>query len=679
MTSIPTEILSTEKSKDGSVKHLEKDNSGLVRHLPDAPFLFEFRVDKVHFGSIIILANIWQYYHIMFLDRRHHWHLVGVINRDGYIRDKVTNEGFHVVPRKLHLKKRKPFFILILDNKYDHFLPEVTVVNHIHKHPFALKIMKEIPFQQFADEMMVNSYDKMKGDGRANNRIDVAYTPLNQRDPTVLSGQHVPTMTKAPRSVGEFISGENPTTTIIASGCLVREMSDYFCVGSGQNCFFTDQKRYEIFGRKTEKDFGLPEGTCYHEGTSVHQCGVDKYYQHVFTRRHIDRGNQSIKDEVFGNYEANVGLSRWVEVDYGLGHKEILRCGLNIYGKACCRDPMSRREKVMKFVTGRIKPWLANNSERMGLYLNDLDFSASEFVFIPPKANKKNFYSIFIHVILTEVGPACGWNRAVILEAIYAITFITCPKTWVIGIRYAVGKLSSSRNMFLFNFIEGALIICGSTGGGEGRRRQPSRNKATLHTTIRSLMNLEEAIDLANFRDIGPKRLLEIMSGDWYKGGLFGARKLIAMEIMCIATMSGLIRDEKYAKYAEISETHTRRRLKAYGIVTQAELADLVRIVANKFCNGCCITAENLICEVLREDNGQHDRIAFDTMMKGQGIYDLIEGHLARCKIGQKGGWEFVSRNRMKHNSKYNPYFKWWEQGDDILAGDDVDIAINWS
>ena len=441
--------------------------------------------------------------------------------------------------------------------------------------------------------------------------------------------------------------------------------------------FFTDRKRYEIFGRKTEKEFGLPEGTCYHEGTSVHQCGVDRYYQHVFTRRHIDRGNQSIMDEVFGNYEANVGLSRWVEVDYGNEHKEILRCGLNIYGKACCGDPMSRRDKIMKFVTNCMEPWVNQHPDRMESFPKALDFSENEFVFIAPKANKKTFYSIFMEVIINEVGPACDWNRAVILEAIYAITFITCPKTWVLGIRYAIRKLDSSRNMFLFNFIEGALCSCGSTGGGEGRRRQPSRNKATMHTTIQSLMNLEEAVDLANFRDVGPKRLLEIMSGDWYKGGLFGAKKLIAMEIMCISTMSGLIKDEKYARYAEISETHTRRRLKAHGITTQAELADLVRIVANKFCGGCCITAENLICEVLREDNGRNERVAFDTIMKGQGIYNLICGRLARCELGQKMKWKFISIKKIKHNNKYNPYLKWWEHGKEILTEDDMDIAIN--
>ena len=222
---------------DNNQRELNKKNAN-SRNLPDAPFLFEFQVNGVHVGSIIILANIWQYYHIMFLDRRHHWHLVGKINRDAYVRNKVKNEGFHVIPRKHYFEERKPFFIMILSNKYDHYLPEVTVVNNIQNHPFAAEIMTKIPFQEFANEMMVNSYSKMKGDGRANNRIDVAYTPLNQRDTSVLSGQHVATMTKAPSCIGEFISGENPTTTIIASGCLLREMSDYFCIGSGQNCFF---------------------------------------------------------------------------------------------------------------------------------------------------------------------------------------------------------------------------------------------------------------------------------------------------------------------------------------------------------------------------------------------------------------------------------------------------------
>ena len=649
------------------------------KQLPNAPFLFEFQQDGIHIGSIIVAANKWQYYHILYLDNRHHWHLVGDINQHSYIRNKVTHENFHVIPRQNHHRPRKPFFILILDNKHDHFLPEITVVNNIQKHPFAFKILNTIPFQEFADEMMVNSYDKMKGDGRANNRIDIAYTPLNQRDSTVLKGQNVATMTKAPGCISPFIKGENPTTTIIASGCLVREMSDYFCVNSGQKCFFTNQERYLIFGRKTEKDFGLPEGTCYHEGTSVHQCGIDKYYQQVFTRRHVDRGNQSNRDNALGNYEANVGCSKWVDVDYGGGHTETLRCGLNIYGKACCGSPLSRREKIMKFIDNRVAPWVEENRDRMGIGLESINFGNSEFVFIPPRANKMNFYGIFVHVMVNEVGPACHWNKAVMIEAIYAITFITCPKTWVLGIRHAIKMLSENKEMFIMNFIKGALQECGSTGGGGGKRRQPSRNKATLHTTIQSLMNLDDAINSANFKDIGPKRLLEVLSGNWYQGGIFGARKLIATEMICIATLVGLITKEKYARYAEISETNTRRRLKEYGITTQADLADLVRIIADKFCNGCLLTSENMICEILRDERKPTNvgGSAFDTVMKGQGIYDLINGKLHKSEIGGNGVWKTVERKRATYNRHYSPTMKWWENGNEILERDDENIAIN--
>ena len=293
-----------------------------------------------------------------------------------------------------------------------------------------------------------------------------------------------------------------------------------------------------------------------------------------------------------------------------------------------------------------------------------------------------------MHIIITEVGPACHWNRGIILESVYAITFITCPKTWVYGIRYALRKVRDSRNLFLFNFIEGVLLKYGSTGGGEGRRRQPSRNKASLHTTIRSLMNIDSAIDAANKRSITPKALLNQLSGDWQEGGVFGARKLIAMEIICICTMIGLIEDSSFSAHTEITETQTKRRLADFGIKSPAELADLVRIVAIRFCNGCYITAENLICEVLRDGSNRKRRRkkkdgkdigpnAFDTVMKGQLIYDMIEDRLFGKQMQGSQKWERIELEQISHCGFYDPYLKWWEIGREILRGGDQSIPIN--
>ena len=143
---------------------------------PDAHFVFELRADKIHLGSIIVEGNQYQYYHILFLHQRHHWHLVGEINQKGYL-EKILNRGFHLVPREEYYCSRRPFFILLLDRNHDHYLPEITVVNNLNHHPYAVEILNSIPFQEIATEMMVNKYDELKADGRANNRVDIAYTP----------------------------------------------------------------------------------------------------------------------------------------------------------------------------------------------------------------------------------------------------------------------------------------------------------------------------------------------------------------------------------------------------------------------------------------------------------------------------------------------------------------------
>jgi len=650
-----------------------------MRIAPDAAFLFELRECNIHLGSIVVVANKWQYYHILFLDKRHHRQIVGRINQNHYINNKIDN-GFHIVPRENYHKRRKPYFILILDKEYDHFLPEITVVNNLQNHPYALQILNSIPFREIAQEMLGNNYDQLKSDGRANNRIDIAFTPLNQRDKTILEGQNLPTITTAPNCISEFVKGENPNTTIVGSGCLVRMLSDYFCNGSGQKCFFRDQNRYNIFGKKMESTFNLPPGSCLHEGTSVHQCGFDKYYQPVFTRRHVDRGNQHLREDVEGNYEANVGLNRWVEVDYGGGHVETVRCGFNIYGKACCGGPMIRRAKVDDFINDVVKPWVTRNPDRMEFAETTYRFSGgNEFSFIPPKANKRNFYSIFMDVMVNEVGPRTDWNKAILMEGIYAITFITCPKTWVIGIRYALDKVKDGKKMFLLNFIEGILDKYGKTGGGEGKRRQPSRNKASMHTIVKSLMNFDSAIKLANQRNPGPKTVLNRMSGSWKQNGIFGARKLLSTEMMVLATMIGLIERPEYALYAEISETETKDRLKDFEIKTEAELADLVRIVAIEFCGGCVLTAENLICEVLRErkkgkkGNAQN---AFDTMMKGQYLYDIANGYLVRKSMKRNAKWTQVSLGPIGMNNNYTPYLEWWKWGSLVLEQKDIEIPI---
>ena len=203
-----------------------------------------------------------------------------------------------------------------------------------------------------------------------------------------------------------------------------------------------------------------------------------------------------------------------------------------------------------------------------------------------------------------------------------------------------------------------------------------------MHTIVKSLMNFESAINLANKRNPGPKVVLNKMSGSWKQNGIFGARKLISTEMMVLAAMIGLIEDKQYASYAEISETETKVRLKEFGIITEAELSDVLRIVAIKFCGGCIMTAENLICEVLRERKNKNKGKgkawnAFDTMMKDQGIYDIVSGFLVVKEMKKRAKWDKVSLERIGMNDQYLPHLKWWEWGGVILNEDDIEVEIS--
>ena len=91
------------------------------------------------------------------------------------------------------------------------------------------------------------------------------------------------------------------------------------------------------------------------------------------------------------------------------------------------------------------------------------------------------------------------------------------------------------------------------------------------------------------------------------------------------------------------------------------------------------LTAENLICEVLRErKKGPKGNVqnAYDTMMKGQCLYDIVNGYLVRKSLENNAKWTKVSLGQIYMSECYTPHLEWWKWGSLILAEKDIEIPI---
>ena len=135
-------------------------------------------------------------------------------------------------------------------------------------------------------------------------------------------------------------------------------------------------------------------------------------------------------------------------------------------------------------------------------------------------------------------------------------------------------------------------------------------------------------------------------------------------DIVNVATKSGVVTNLKHVKNITVARnTETARRLKEFGITSDAHLREVVFILSVHLGIEDYQIVENLICETLRDKYGKNGQyLGVDTIAVDQPLYQFVEDVL--YSIGRDGKVEEINLNEVRrlHPPKgYNPRLKWWD------------------
>ncbi len=249
--------------------------------------------------------------------------------------------------------------------------------------------------------------------------------------------------------------------------------------------------------------------------------------------------------------------------------------------------------------------------------------SNAPFKYIRPRANKSVYYSIYVHGCL-ELGRMYGFDKAFLFEAVFAMSLCPSPSGWYQGMM-AAARLRNGRNL-ITSFIEYMVERHGSVSSGRYRRRQPSHQRTMLRRMpFWSCSNMNETIT-AHARGSDIRRQLSMPAPE---GGIHGAGELIAQEQMTVVAMAGTVGNDSIVDSVAIgSNTQTARRLRTMGVRSPENRAELLNFISASIREGT-MYAENVLCELGR-DVGASSFLAYDTLARGQSLYEMVVGMLMR-------------------------------------------------
>jgi len=113
-----------------------------------------------HHGSIIIKQSRCQYYDSLDNHRNRHFTLLEQFQVPGYI-SSLEERGWRAVPKEEFSstkRTRERGWFMVLESDSDHYTPEVTVLNDIHKNDLYKHLVKLMPFRWLAEEMFLDEY-----------------------------------------------------------------------------------------------------------------------------------------------------------------------------------------------------------------------------------------------------------------------------------------------------------------------------------------------------------------------------------------------------------------------------------------------------------------------------------------------------------------------------------------
>lgn len=577
------------------------------------------RADEEISRSYIIQPSERQFYRVQDLHECHHYQVRGVDEVLSLVKSMQARGLKLISPSK---NTSKESFVTILTNDRNYILPDIVVINQFSED--AIAISDAIPLRPLASRVLSQPACANGSDERNNLRMDIGFCAQSHNDPNVVRGMNAPRFTSQLNNVDGLDTDDSLTATLIRSSISLKKLVDILEEDlSTKWNDFPQGLRSQLFCRRIAERHGVPEESQFvTEGTSFGITGPMPDGDFKILDRHLDTQNGRTKGQ-----NAYWGFSRYLCVQYpGLDHPVWIRVAIGGYGKKCVDDFM-RRFKVNKKVLGMILSWMDNNPDVLDVDHRILRFrTRAQFKHIRPRANKSVYYSLFVHGLI-KLGKTYGFDKALLFEAVFAMTLSPSPSGWYEGIMGAA-RTRKGRNL-ITAFIEYKVDNYGSVSAGQFRRRQVSHGR-----TMKKWMPFRSCRNM--YTSFTPEARGKVIRKLWTRhprrGGVHGAGALIAQEQMTVLAMGLNTGNSGIVDSVEIgSNTDTATRLESMGVQSPSHRAELLSFVSRNI-NEEESVVENMTCEVCRDDASSTFK-GYDTLARGQSLYEMVLGILMSIDV----------------------------------------------
>ena len=604
----------------------------------------------------IVAPNYMQFYRTTSLHDRTHFQLDGEYELAEYISNLEAEGIVPVKPSDTFFEERR--FYTILDSSRDHFLTDICIINDFSS-PSLIRIIQRTRLEEWAYRLSDPNLSNVS-DLRGCRNADIGFCAQSHNDPNVVQGMNAPRFTTKFDDKRGLDEDKSVTISMMETAIALRELALMISSSRSLNwdLDFGDDERCSMNSHRAAKERGLKEWKKFDvEGVTVGLTGETPDGDSIHLTEHEDTLNG-----VSQGYDVYYGFSSHFMVETDDFRPTLVRAQVGGYGKKCVCDFMGRY-KVNKGILDKISMWKNNNPDlfESGPYLLRFD-DQHDHRFIRPRADKAVYYSIFIEGIL-RLGEMCSYDLGVLYEAVFLLTLSPSPFYWYEGV-IAAAKSRWRRN-FAEAYIEYMVKTHGSVSGGSraGRRRQQSHQGYLSRTNLYwSLVNMKTSNEASMaFSDGG--EFLNLWAGPPEDGGIFGAGSLIAQEqIYLFAVLGELLNHELSLSGVVGRNTDTWTRLKKEHVDSETRVAELVRFLSVNM-GQTPAQVENMLCEYFRDDcESKFD--AKDTLIKGQGLFSLIDGVLLR--MDANGTVRRVETNKWCFGTMdYSNGVRWWEAGFD--------------
>jgi len=666
-----------------------------------------------HHGSIIIKQSRCQYYDSLDNHRNRHFTLLEQFQVPGYI-SSLEERGWRAVPKEEFSstkRTRERGWFMVLESDSDHYTPEVTVLNDIHKNDLYKHLVKLMPFRWLAEEMFLDEYRESLGskrkkrddDVRGNLRWDVGRTGLNSTDSTTLPGIYAPGLITKNRSKRGQHSNETREDTMVRVGLITIAIADLVANyhpnknwDIAKKPFSTSRDRAEKFALKPSEEVhsrllrdGLRRYRVCSEATSIVGTGETLDMKIKKTEPHRDAGNA---DNDTGNrwstYNRCPTMVCLVDMTYSApGEPVVVNTGrvcANAYCKASVSQSLQKMDR-WKEVLNLVKKWSKSNEnsgKSTGMYKMYEKFqeppadevAADGTWTYDADANKDCFYSLFVNEILWVAEQEGHRDLALMIEALQLMPFTPSPNKFREGIRGGYERfareraevnagrkpVSEMRNLILHCVKHLKETGDRRVGGGDNCRYQGQGKDLDERDTIfQSVANLQTAIKLAN-KIKSTRFIVNRMKKVVSDGGVYGVGPFHAQQLIDVATKVGLITDLSHVENVCISgTTETAKRLRDDYGVTDKEIMGLSLYIGKELGRSPS-EVENMLCEALRSKyNDLH--VTRDVFARGHSLYQVREGYVVSVTCRGSVSKRTFPRATVKTGGTYGE--EWWTGG----------------